>query len=56
LLTRFRAAITDDSPGNAGNAEIADNAGNGKRQTLNAKRIPVSTKERSLFLLLITNH
>jgi hypothetical protein len=29
-----------------GNAEIA---GNGKRQTLIAKRIPVSTKERSHF-------
>jgi hypothetical protein len=41
---------------NAGNAEIADNAGNGKRQTPSAKRIPISTKERSLFLLLLTDH
>jgi hypothetical protein len=55
-LVRMSEVAIHNSPGNAGNPEIAENAGNGKRQTPNAKRIPVSTKERSLFLLLITSH
>jgi hypothetical protein len=43
--------LANHSPGNAGNAEIA-----GNKKSPNAERIPVSTKERSLFLLLLTAH
>jgi hypothetical protein len=34
------------SLGNAENAGIAENAGNGKRRAPNAKRFPISTDER----------
>jgi hypothetical protein len=47
LTTLQKTPVTPRSP---------TTPGNGKRQTVNAKRTPISTKERSLFLLLITNH
>jgi hypothetical protein len=38
--------ITDYSPGNAENADIAASAGNGKRRTPNAERFPAPSNQR----------
>jgi hypothetical protein len=44
--TSRQAFLTNDSPGNAENADIAASAGNGKRRAPNAKRFPIFTDQR----------
>jgi hypothetical protein len=43
IAEKHSNSMSQNSPGNAENADIAVSAGNGKRRTPNAERFPIST-------------
>jgi hypothetical protein len=55
-LVRMSEVAIHNSPGNAGNPEIADNAGNGKRQTPSGFLSPPKSVRHFFYQSPITNH